>query len=215
MTPAIVLEAPPAGRASIGERAAWMMPVACGVLAGAVVFDAAPLALAAVGGWTLVWAAAGFGLMYATARMARTRGLRSTAWVATAGIGFHSILEGVVAGTGMRLGLAGALVVAVGLVMHLVPEGAALFGMLTDAGLSSRRALGRCAITWGLVLAGFLGARSLLDSVPVGPLGSAMGLAAGSFVFLTWVLWRKRTRGPGAWAAAALGMLWVAALHLH
>jgi len=210
MARTLALQPPPAAV----RRAAWMIPAACGVLVGVAAFDAVPVAVGSIGAWAAAWAAAGLGLMVLSARMARTGSVRSTASMATVGIAFHSILEGVTAGTGVNLGLGGAALVAVGLVMHLVPEGVALFGLLTEAGLSARRALARCAMTWGLVAAGFAGARWFLSDVPVGPLGAAMGLAAGSFIFLARALWRQRSPGSGAWLAAAAGLLWVAALHL-
>jgi hypothetical protein len=198
-----------------GQRTAWMMPVACGVFVGALVFDAVPTAVGAIGLWAFAWASAGLGLMLLTTRMAKRRGLGLSSWIATAGICFHSILEGVGAGAGLKLGLGGLTVVTLGLIVHLIPEGTALYTLLTEAGVSPARALARCAMTWSFVLAGLVGTQTVMEELPAAPLGAAMGMAGGTFAFLAWVLWKRRQRGSTTWAAtAALGVLWVAVLHL-
>lgn len=212
MNRAVAVKAP---ATPAGQRTAWMMPVACGVFVGALAFDAVPTAVGAIGLWAFGWAAAGLGLMLLTTRMAKTRGLGVSSWIATAGICFHSILEGVGAGAGLKLGLGGLTVVTLGLIVHLIPEGTALYTLLTEAGVSPARALARCAMTWAFVLAGLVGTQTVMEELPAAPLGAAMGMAGGTFAFLAWVLWKKRQRGSITWAAtAALGVLWVAVLHL-
>jgi hypothetical protein len=99
--------------------------------------------------------------------------------------------------------------------VHLIPEGTALYTLLTEAGVSPARALARCAMTWGFVLTGLVVTQTVLGGVPAAPIGAAMGMAGGTFAFLAWVLWKKRRRGSVGWAATALlGLLWVAAIHL-
>ncbi len=196
------------------SRSAWMAPVAAGIFVGALAFDALPSALGSIGGWAWLWAAAGLGLMVVSSRLAQTRSSGWAAWAATLGIWFHSLLEGVAGGTGAGLGAGGSILLAAGLVIHLIPESLALYAVLTGSGVPAGRALGRCAVTWALVTAGYLGSQQMLTDVPAAPLGFAMALAAGTFAFLAWMLWQHRGRGNGAWAGAILGVLWVAALHL-
>ncbi len=197
------------------KRAAGMLPPAAGVFAGAVIFDALPAALSTVGPWALVWMAAGFGLMAATSRVAGGSRLGLAAWIASAGVWLHSLLEGVAAGAGIGLQLGGGMVLVMGLLVHLVPESAALFALATEAGWSAKRALVRCAVTWGLVVAGFLAAQITIGDLPSRPMGAAMGLAAGTFTFLAGVLWQQRTRSRHAWLGTLLGFLWVAVIHLY
>lgn len=205
------LEQPPA----ITRRTTWMMPLAAGIFVGALIFDALPAALGSVGGWTWILAGTGLAIMAYSSRLAAGRRLGWAAGVATAGVWFHSILEGVASGAGSGLGVAGAILLGTGLVMHLIPESAALYAVSTEAGVSSRRAMLRCAFTWVLVLAGFLTGQLLLDEVPSRPLGAAMGLAAGVFAYLAWVLWQQRRRDTGtAWLGVVAGVAWIAATHL-
>lgn len=211
MCPTTTLEqAPPVVR-----RTTWMMPVAAGIFLGALAFDALPAALGSVGGWTWMLAAAGLALMAYSSRAAAVHKLGWAAGVATAGVWFHSIVEGVAAGAGSGVGVAGAVLLGTGLVMHLIPESAALYAIATEAGISSRRAMLRCALTWVLVLAGFLTGQLLLNDVPSRPLGAAMGLAAGVFAYLAWVLWQQRRRDAGfAWLGVLVGIAWIAATHI-
>lgn len=195
-------------------RSGWLVPAAAGIFAGTLVFDALPAALAGVGAWTWVCAAAGFGIMALSSRIGAAGRFGWAAWLASLGVWMHSLLEGVATGAGGELGMAAGALLVLGLVIHLVPESAALMALLTEAGVPARRALARCAVTWLLVGAGFFGAQRLIGSVPAEPLGTAMGLAAGTFAYLALVLWRRSSIRPApAWMAAALGAVWVALLH--
>ena len=211
MAHAMALEQSPA----LIRRTVWLMPLAAGIFVGVLVFDAMPAAAASLGGWAFVWAFAGLALMAASSRLSRG-GFGWATWVATAGVGVHACLEGLAAGTGAGLGVAGSVLLLAGLVVHLIPEGAALFAILSEAGVSTGKALARCAMTWGFVLAGFAaGQSSFGDQVAGRPMGVAMGLAAGTFVYLAWVMWQHRVRASMTpWLSAAAGLLWIAAAHL-
>jgi hypothetical protein len=200
---ALTLERPPAA----ARRITWMAPLGAGIFVGSLTFDALPVALGAVGPAAWIWAVAGFLLMWLSTKGNRALG------VASAGVWLHSLLEGVAAGAGRTMSL-GGLVLALGLVVHLIPEAAALFAIQTEAGVSAGRAIARCAVTWALVLAGFLGGVLTLGTVPARPFGAAMGLAAGLFAYLGWLLWKRRPGSRYAWVGAALGVLWVAGIHL-
>lgn len=199
---------------SVTSRGAWMAPVAAGIFVGALAFDALPSALGSIGGWAWVWAGAGLGLMVASSRLAQGRNSGWAAWAATLGIWFHSILEGVASGTGAGVGTGGSILLAAGLVVHLIPESVALYAVLIGSRVPAGRALGRCAVTWALVVVGYLASQQTVSDVPAAPMGLAMALAAGTFAFLAWVLWQHRGRGNGAWFGAILGVCWVAVLHL-
>jgi hypothetical protein len=191
----------------VARRITWMAPLGAGIFVGSLAFDALPVALEAVGPAAWTWAVGGFLLMWLSTKGKRALG------VASAGVWLHSLLEGIAAGAGRTMSL-GGLVLALGLLVHLIPEGAALFALQTEAGVPTRRAIARCAVTWVLVIAGFVGGVLTLGTVPVRPFGAAMGLAAGLFAYLGWLLWKRRPDSRYAWVAVALGVLWVAGIHL-
>lgn len=196
------------------QWSAWIAPAAAGIFAGSIVFDAAPAAQSALGWRWIVLALGGFALMTVSGRIARSSGAGRFALVAAAGVWLHSLLEGFTAGTGVAFGISGGVTIALGVLIHLVPEGVALFTVSTRAGLSAAQALARCAVTWVLVAAGFTAARTG-PALPAGLMGTGLALAAGTFAFLAWALWRSREgRGWLPWVSAALGFVWVLAIHL-
>lgn len=201
---------------ALAQRASSMLPAAAGIFLGSLVFDAVPMATASVGLYAWALALGGFVVMFVTSRLAGTRRLGLMALIAGAGVWLHSLLEGTAAGAGSAQALGGGILVAIGLVVHLIPESAALFTLSTEAGVPPGRALVRCAVTWALVVAGYLlGAQLTIGQSSSGPMGAAMGLAAGTFAYLAWALWQQRTpemRFAGLFAA--LGFVWVAAIHI-
>lgn len=195
-------------------RSGWMVPAAGGIFAGSAAIDALPASMSALGWPALVWAMAGFGVMFLSGRTAGT-GAGAVAVLAGAGVWMHSLLEGVAAGAGSTQAVGASIMIAVGLVVHLVPESLALYAVATGSGQSRGRAFARCAVTWLLVVAGFPLVQLSAGAVPTGPLGSAMGLAAGIFTYLAWNLWNHRSMQAGSgWIAALAGVAWVAILHL-
>lgn len=194
--------------------AVWLTPAVAGVILGAGLFDLLPSAFAAVGNQTIAWAGAGLGLMMLVSAMASRTNGRLIGWAAGLGIWLHSILEGIAAGTGYGVSLSTGILISIGLVVHLVPESLALFGLLTNAGLPARRALIGSAIPWLLVVAGFFVAQAVMPAVAPAPLGRAMAFGAGVFIALAGLSWGQRsgslTRNV---CLAALGVAWVAIQH--
>lgn len=215
----MIVDASPAVRPEINKagRAAPLIPLAAGVFAGVVIFDALPMSLGAVAGWAWLWAGLGIALMVGSSRLAKGRGPAWAAKAAGLGVGLHAVMEGVAAGAGLKVGAGSGALLVTGLIMHLVPESVALYAVFTRAGLSPARAALRCAATWVMVGAGFAGSQLWLADAGASarPLGIAMGVATGSFAFMAWVLWQQRSRPTGyGWMGALLGLAWVAATHL-
>jgi len=207
---------PPVEQAPLAlGRAAWLAPAAAGIFAGAGVFDLLPSALGTLGGHAFTWAALGFGLVMLATSLTSGADRAWVGWAAGLGIWLHSILEGVAAATGYGVSLAAGVVISVGLVVHLVPESLALFGLLTTTGVSYRKALIGCSTPWALVVAGFAASQLLMPGLHSASLGGAMAFGAGAFVAMAGLSWGRRSGSPMRNALiAALGVLWVAAYHL-
>lgn len=196
-------------------RATWLAPAAAGIFAGAGLFDLLPSAMGTLGNQALVWAAAGFGLLILATSLSSNADRTWIGWAAGLGIWLHSILEGVAAATGYGVSVAAGTLISVGLVVHLVPESLALFGILTSTGIPLRKALIGCSMPWALVLAGFAASQFLMPGLPPASLAGAMAFGAGAFVCLAGLSWVQRSGSPARNALIAiLGVLWVAAHHL-
>lgn len=193
----------------------WMVPAAAGIFCGSVIFDALPVALRALGWSGVAWALAGFAVMLFSGRTANGPNGGALAILASAGVWMHSLLEGVAAGAGSGQVLGGSIVVVLSLMVHLVPESVGLYTVAIGSGQSSTRAFVRCAVTWGLVVVGFLAMQLSAGFVPGRPIGAAMGLAAGIFTYLARTLWgHSAAPAVRSWLAAGLGLASVAILHL-
>lgn len=80
-------------------------------------------------------------------------------------------------------------------------------------GLSLRQALARNAVTWGLLVAGFLVVYFLIPTLPQAVLGASLAFGAGGFVYLAYASWHEHewslapSIAVAALAAAAMGGL--------
>lgn len=197
------------------SRTTWMMPLAGGILLGALAFDLFPAAFAALGWHAAVWAAAGLATMaLAGGRLQLPEG-RRLAWVGTIGIWMHSLLEGLVAGASYEVGATVGVLLTVALLMHLIPEASALSAFASQAKDTGRLTAVRVAIALALVAGGFLTARLALPGLEMTRLGPPMGFAAGMFGYLSAITLRRSQTTVAAGAGwALLGLVWMAALHV-
>lgn len=209
--PASVLPA----RISRRAQPVWLLPLAAGIFLGAIAFELIPTASATLGWQTLLWAAAGFAVMTVAAGKGSSGGGRRLAWAGTVGIWAHSLLEGMAAGAGFLAGSGAALVVTAVLIMHLIPEAAALSVFGAQSGEGGRRIAVRVGLAFVMVAAGFLVTRSALPGLQVGQLAAAMGFAAGALVYLAGVtLKASDRRSRPAVLAMIVGAAWIGLLHL-
>lgn len=209
--------APPLAAKSPARRSParrdWLLPVAAGVFLGVMAFDLLPAAARSSGWPAALWAVAGFAAMALAGRRLQDRS--GFAWVGSAGIWMHSLLEGMVAAAGFNAGAGIGLFVVVLLFVHLIPEATALGAFGNEAGEPGTRTGLRIAVTFAVVALGFGFARSALPDLQPDQLGEAMGLAAGVFAYLALATLK---RGPSRLSPTALGLAagigWVAILHL-
>jgi zinc transporter ZupT len=196
-------------------KTSWLAPAAGGALLGAALFHVMPAALASIGVQALAWGAAGFLVMVMAGVASAGRKQAAVAVIATLGIWMHSLLEGMTAATGFSAGWIAGGIVSAGLVVHLIPEGAALMALLTGTGMSLRKASWRFAVTVGLVVAGFLASEFMLPGLATAPLSRATAFGGGVLAYLAYMSWRQRSE-PTAYdgAIAIMGCLLMAVLSL-
>jgi len=100
------------------------------------------------------------------------------------GIGFHSLLDGVVIGAGFADSHITGIVTTIGVTLHEFPEGLSILSILLHAGFERARAIVYSAAvalaTPVGAVAGFLFLRGIGPDV----LGALLGIAAGSFLYI-------------------------------
>jgi zinc transporter ZupT len=198
---------------ALARRWPWLLPLAAGLFLGAAAFEMMPEAIerAQTPAW---WWAVGGVIAFVAARQGPDAiGRAGLAWVATLGIWIHSFLEGAVTASSYGVSFLVGLLVSVGLILHLIPEIGAVIAVLTAAGLSLRQALIRNAITWGLIVVGFMVVSLLLPQLSQDVLGAGLAFGAGGFLYLAFASWQEREWGLAqSIGVAAVGVLIMAGL---
>jgi len=108
----------------------------------------------------------------------------SMGMVSLLGVGFHSLLDGVIIGAGFADSTATGIVAAFGVIMHEFPEGLSMMSILFHAGFRRGRAL---AYSVAVALAtpfGAMASSALLQGIEPLLLGALLGVAAGSFLYI-------------------------------
>jgi len=103
---------------------------------------------------------------------------------AYAGIGFHSFLEGMAIGTGNILNL--SLVILLAVTIHKFPAALALSSILVKGGEYSRQKILMSMFIFALATPiGALIAMNVMDQLSPYPIGFALGVSAGTFLYIS------------------------------
>lgn len=105
-------------------------------------------------------------------------------FVAFIGLGLHSLIDGLIIGSGFEAGEGMGLVAALGVIAHEVPEGIAMLSILLHYGYQRKNAV---RLTTYVAIATPLGAivsYALVRHVTLPVLGALMSFAAGSFIYI-------------------------------
>jgi ZIP family zinc transporter/zinc and cadmium transporter len=140
--------------------------------------------------------------------------------VAFIGMGLHSLIDGVIIGTGFEVSHDMGLLAALGVIAHEVPEGIAMIAILLHYGWNRKKAI---QLTSFVALATPLAAImtfALVNNVPKPLLGALLAGAGGSFIYIAasdLIPESHRSRGLSATLALCAGILlaWVAGQLAH
>jgi len=141
-------------------------------------------------------------------------------WVAFIGMGLHSLIDGMIIGTGFEVGQELGLLAALGVIAHEVPEGIAMLAILLHYGWARRKAI---QLTSFVALATPLAAIltfALVNNLSRPLLGDLLAGAGGSFIYIAasdLIPESHRSRGLSATLALCGGILlaWLAGLLAH
>jgi ZIP family zinc transporter/zinc and cadmium transporter len=140
--------------------------------------------------------------------------------VAFVGMALHSVIDGLIIGTGFEVSHDLGLLAALGVIAHEVPEGIAMLSILLHYGWNRRSAIMLTSFvalaTPGAALITF----ALVHDISEETLGMLLAMAAGSFVYIAasdLIPESHRSRGLPASVALCGGVLlaWLAGLIAH
>jgi len=141
-------------------------------------------------------------------------------WVAFIGMGLHSVIDGMIIGTGFEVSHDLGLLAALGVIAHEVPEGIAMIAILLHYGWHRKKAIQLTSFvalaTPGAAILTFTLVNNLSQSV----LGALLATAGGSFVYIAasdLIPESHRSRGFSATLALCGGILlaWIAGFLAH
>jgi len=104
--------------------------------------------------------------------------------IAMLGIGFHSLLDGIVIGVGFEISFALGIIATLSVLLHEVPEGISTVSILLHSGYTRKKAI---LFSWIVALAtpvGAILAVLLLNDIQENVLGALLAVAAGSFLYV-------------------------------
>jgi ZIP family zinc transporter/zinc and cadmium transporter len=100
------------------------------------------------------------------------------------GIGFHSLIDGVVIGVGFEAGFAIGFAATMGILLHRLPVGITVSSLLLHSGYSRKKTL---VMGWIVALAtavGALGSYAFIRGVSDEVIGALLAFSAGSFIYI-------------------------------
>lgn len=104
--------------------------------------------------------------------------------IAFCGLGLHSLIDGMIIGTGFEVGQEVGLLSALAVIAHEVPEGIAMLSILLHYGYRRRTAIIFTALVAIATPFGAVLTYSLVRSLDSALLGGLLAFAAGSFVYI-------------------------------
>lgn len=105
--------------------------------------------------------------------------------IAFFGMGFHSLIDGMVIGVGFEVSPALGIVTTLGLLAHELPQGIAVSSIMLHAGFSKRRAMVLASLVAIATPVGALLTALLIHGLSQGSIGLALAIAAGSFLYVS------------------------------
>lgn len=130
------------------------------------------------------------------------------------GIGFHSLLDGIVYSISFSVSLLTGALVALGMVLHEFPEGIVTYTLLVRSGFSGRQSFALAFVAAALTTpVGTLVSYPLISQIDAPLLGALLALSAGALIYVgaTHLLPRAE-REPRRFSLAALAAGVVVAL---
>lgn len=199
-----------------------IVSLAAGVMLGTAFLHIMPEASELIGTEAFVWLLVGFGVFYVIESLMGVHCCENghsghshvLGSVAGVGLFFHSVLDGVAIAVGFEVSTALGLITALAVLIHELPEGIFTLSLLLHSGRSKK------AAAWWTVLvalatpAGAFGALLLFPSLNEQVLGMLLGLAAGSFVYISAAdlipeSHKKRSLTTGAFVVLGLMVMFV------
>ncbi|RJQ46974.1 MAG: hypothetical protein C4534_01930 [Gaiellales bacterium] len=182
----------PLARRNLGARGlSLLIAFSAGVLLSAGINEMMPESFELAGTTAAIGVSGGFILLYISEKVTMVHSCREQGcevhhfgFFAIAGIGFHTALDGFAIAVSSEVGAELGAVVAIAVLAHRFPSGVSFSGVMLACGYSRGRAWATLVTLGVLAIAG-AAIGLLFADVSTGVLGFAIGLSAGSFLYIS------------------------------
>jgi len=186
--------------------------IAAGIFIGAVIFDILPEVNKDLHLWpSLLLVVIGAGVWFGLKKLADAAGRSGLAVVAALAFWFHSALEGAVTALSFSASFTTGLIVAAGMVLHLVPEFFAITALLKGEGISTKRSVQVDLFSIAILIISFTGLTFWLPGFSESTLHVLASLSGGAFLYIGAASFLKRPKTIKNVVALGVGLI-VAAL---
>jgi len=104
--------------------------------------------------------------------------------IALFGMGFHSLLDGIIIGIGFEVSAALGVLTAVTILFHKLPDGISMTSILLHSNYKRKNTIIASIIIAAMTFIGAIISFILLKNISIGILGILLAIAAGSFLYL-------------------------------
>lgn len=182
----------PLVRRNLSERQlSLLIAFSAGVLLSAGLNEMMPESFELAGKTAAVGVSAGFILLYLSEKVTMVHSCREQGcevhpfgFFAIVGIGFHTALDGFAIAVSSEIGTELGAVVAIAVLAHRFPSGVSFAGVMLACGYTRGRAWATLTILGVLAIVG-AGVGLLFKDLSMEVLGFAIGLSAGSFLYIS------------------------------
>ncbi len=171
---------------------------AAGAILGAVFLHLFPGAVSVVGKDAFFWGLVGFFIFYILENMVVIHSgaekfylehdehhhLSSSALVASIGIGLHSLIDGLVIGVGFDINRHIGSIATIGVILHELPEGMAIFSVLLESSISRNKAIFYSVVVALATPLGAILSIFFLSGLTEHTVGVLLALGAGTFLYV-------------------------------
>jgi len=174
----------------VRKRIIFLVSFSIGVLLATAFFHLLPEAVELSGDW-FYWALGAIILLYLIEHFIIIHSCKekdcevhTLGATSLLGIGFHSLIDGIIIGLGFKISFAVGLLSSLAVIFHETAEGVFVYSLLLYDQIARKKAL---FYSWLVALATPFGAIItflILDQVPQSILGWLLAAAAGSFIYI-------------------------------
>ncbi|MFB6182400.1 MAG: ZIP family metal transporter [Candidatus Magasanikbacteria bacterium] len=167
-----------------------LTPLSAGIFIGVAIFDGFPHAFEDLGYFAFIWITLGIFFWWTQKKVLHKMENPETPTLTATALWLHSLVEGLVTGLAFGISQTFGLVLAGGMILHLLPEFFAAFAILRGAGSKKSTSIWVPFVGYIVLFVSFFGTYIFLQEV--GEIATILGaVSAGAFLYVGYRILKK------------------------